>query len=77
MAANHLMEYNVREGCLYLAVIWFFIILILGISGFALIIDLKRKKNNYNFHIPTNPNTKPGDSSNYIMGDNKDTGGIQ
>ncbi|RDU38645.1 hypothetical protein DRW41_03530 [Neobacillus piezotolerans] len=59
-----------------MAVIWFFIILILGILGFALIIDLKRKKNNNNPHIPTNPNAKPGDSSNYIMGDYKDTGGF-
>jgi len=60
-----------------LTAIWFFIILILGILGFALIIDLKRKKNNNNPQIPTHPNAKPGDSSNYTMGDNKDTGGFQ
>jgi hypothetical protein len=42
---------------------------------FALIIDLRRKKNNNNPHFPTNPNAKPGDSSNYMMGDNRYTGG--
>ncbi|WP_066074651.1 LPXTG cell wall anchor domain-containing protein [Neobacillus soli] len=56
---------------------WFFIIFILGILGFALIIYLRRKKNNNNPHIPTNPNAKPGDSSNYMMGDNRYTGGGQ
>ncbi|NRD78572.1 hypothetical protein HPT25_14505 [Bacillus sp. BRMEA1] len=58
-------------------VICFFIILILSIIGFALTIDLRRKKNNNNLHIPTNPNAKPGDSSNYMMGDNRYTGGGQ
>ncbi|MGI8385992.1 hypothetical protein [Robertmurraya sp. P23] len=40
-------------------------------------IDSKRKKNKNNPHIPTNPNAKPGDSTNYLMGDNKYTGGSQ
>lgn len=53
------------------------LIFVLIIFAFALFIDWRRKKNNNNPHIPTNPNTKPGDSSNYMMGDNKDTGGFQ
>jgi hypothetical protein len=47
------------------------------IVTFAFFIDRRRKKNNNKPHIPTNPNSKPGDSSNYMMGDNKDTGGFQ
>ncbi|WP_192894720.1 hypothetical protein [Neobacillus notoginsengisoli] len=39
--------------------------------GFSLFIDWRRKKNNNNPLIPTDPNAKPGDSSNYMMGDNK------
>jgi len=54
-----------------------FLILFLGIFGFALIIDIRRKKNNNNPHIPTNPNAKPRDNSNYLMGDNRYTGGGQ
>ncbi|MCM3664799.1 hypothetical protein M3204_10315 [Mesobacillus subterraneus] len=49
---------------------WLFIF-ILSILGFALIIDYKRKKNNNNPPHKTHPHAKPGDSSNYIMGDNK------
>jgi len=48
---------------------------ILLICAFALFIDWRRKKNNNNPLTPTNPNAKPGDSSNYVMGDYKDTGG--
>ncbi|WP_186306576.1 hypothetical protein [Siminovitchia fortis] len=53
------------------------LIFILMIIIWALFIDWRRKKHNNNPHIPTNPNAKPGDSSNHIMGDNKDTGGFQ
>jgi len=60
-----------------LNIIWFFIAFILGILGLSLIIDFMRKKNNNNPHIPTNPNAKPGDSSNYLMGDNRYTNGGQ
>lgn len=44
---------------------------------FAFFIDWRRKKdkNNTNPRIPTNPNAKPGDSSNYLMGNNKYTNG--
>lgn len=58
-------------------ILWVLFILVLMIFAFALFIDFRRKKNNNNPHIPTHPNAKPGDSSNYMMGDNKDTGGFQ
>jgi hypothetical protein len=51
------------------------LVFILGILGFAFFIDLRRKKNNNNPHKLTDPNVKPGDSSNYMMGDNKYTNG--
>jgi hypothetical protein len=54
--------------------VWF-LVLIFGILAFSALIDWRRKKNNNNPHIPTDPNAKPGDSSNYTMGDNRDTGG--
>ncbi len=57
--------------------LWILFIFVLLILAFAFFIDLRRKKNNNNPHIPTHPNAKPGDSSNYTMGDNKDTGGFQ
>ena len=57
--------------------LWILFIFVLLILASAIFIDLKRKKNNNNPKIPTHPNNKPGDSSNYMMGDNKDTGGFQ
>lgn len=54
---------------------WWLVILIIGILLFALLIDLRRKKNNNNPQKITNPNAKPGDSSNYTMGDNKYSSG--
>ncbi|WP_200869987.1 hypothetical protein [Cytobacillus firmus] len=56
---------------------WWLLIFIAGIILFSLLIDWRRKKNNNNSHISINPNGKPGESSNYLMGDNKDTGGFQ
>jgi hypothetical protein len=55
----------------------FFIGLIIFILALALFIDWRRKRNNNNPHITIDPSTKPGESSNYIMGDNKDIGGFQ
>ncbi len=52
-----------------------FIVFILGVVTFALLIDLRNKKINNNPHKPTDPNVKPGDSSNYMIGDNKYTNG--
>jgi uncharacterized BrkB/YihY/UPF0761 family membrane protein len=54
---------------------WFFIVFIIVIFGVALYIEFRNKRNNNNPHIPTNPNAKPGDSTNYLMGDNKYIGG--
>jgi hypothetical protein len=54
--------------------VWF-LVLIFGILAFSALIDWRRKKNNNNPHMPTDPNAKPGDSSNYTMGDNRDAGG--
>lgn len=56
---------------------WWVVIFIAGIILFALFIDWRRRRNNNNPLTPTNPNAKPGESSNYLMGDNKDTGGFQ
>lgn len=52
-----------------------FLASVLIVIMLAFWIDWKRKKNKNNPHIPTNPNGKPGDSTNYMMGDNKHTGG--
>jgi hypothetical protein len=56
---------------------WIFLSIVLLAIWFAIWIDWKRKKLKKHPHIPTNPNGKPGDSSNYMMGDNKYTGGSQ
>lgn len=56
--------------------LWLLMIFVLLILAFALFIDLRRKRNNNNPETPINPNAKPGDSSNYMMGDNKYTGGL-
>lgn len=54
---------------------WWIAAVIGGILLFALFIDLRRRKNNNNPHIPTNPNAIQGESSNYIMGDNRYSSG--
>mgnify|MGYP005832143961 CR=1 FL=1 len=54
---------------------WWVAAVIGGILLFALFIDLRRRKNNNNPHIPTNPNAKQGESSNYMMGDNRYSSG--
>ncbi|MCQ6265188.1 hypothetical protein M1K46_05865 [Fictibacillus sp. WQ 8-8] len=51
------------------------LVLILGIIAFALFLDWRRKKNNNNSRPPINPGAKPGESTNYMMGDNKYTDG--
>jgi hypothetical protein len=57
-------------------VMWFFIFLVLVILGIAIFIDWKNKRTNNNPHITIHPGAKPGESSNYLMGDNhKDSGG--
>jgi hypothetical protein len=67
--------YDGIKGVIHL-VIWFFMVLILFILGLALLIDWKSKKTNNNPHMTIHPGAKPGESSNYIMGDShKDSGG--
>ncbi|MDM5336433.1 hypothetical protein QUF84_04210 [Fictibacillus enclensis] len=51
------------------------VILLVVIIGFAILLDWKRKKNNNHSQPPTHSGAKPGDSSNYMMGDNKYTDG--
>ncbi|MGE8205546.1 hypothetical protein ACQKP0_13380 [Heyndrickxia sp. NPDC080065] len=56
---------------------WFIIISVLVVITFASLIERKRKKiNNHPLKL-THPNAKPGDSSNYLMGDNRHTDGVQ
>jgi hypothetical protein len=57
-----------------IALTWL-LVFIFGTLGIAFLIDWRRKKNNNNPYIKTNPNAKPGESSNYMMGDNKYTNG--
>jgi surface polysaccharide O-acyltransferase-like enzyme len=53
--------------------VWWFVIMILGIVAFALLIDWKRKKNNNNKHTSgINSSTKSGESSNYQSGEGRD-----
>ncbi|MDN4525057.1 hypothetical protein [Fictibacillus fluitans] len=53
---------------------WLLILLVV-IIGFAILIDWKRKRNSNHPQPPTHPGGKPGDSSNYMLGDNKYTDG--
>ncbi|MGG0717205.1 hypothetical protein ABE096_06345 [Robertmurraya massiliosenegalensis] len=55
---------------------WWFVIVIVGVLLYAFLIDWRRKKNNNNPLRPTNPHAKKGEDSNYMKGDNKDTGGF-
>ncbi len=55
---------------------WFWI-MIGGILGFAFLIDWRRKRNRNTSQQPINPNQKPGEDANYMMGDNRYTGGGQ
>ncbi|MBT2688421.1 hypothetical protein J7I93_09530 [Bacillus sp. ISL-47] len=51
--------------------------LIIVTLAFAYSIDRRRKKNNNTLQKGISPNEKPGESSNYMMGDNRYTGGGQ
>lgn len=70
---NNIAEYN-GEGKEESNLTWF-IVFISGILILAFLIDRRNKKINNNSHKTTNPNAKDGDSSNYMMGDNKYTNG--
>ncbi|MBM6617790.1 hypothetical protein [Bacillus suaedaesalsae] len=56
-------------------IMWFILLFILAVLLIAFLIDKRNKKIKNNPHIPTNPNAKPGEDSNYVMGDNKGSGG--
>ncbi|NHM31879.1 hypothetical protein [Neobacillus terrae] len=51
------------------------LILVAGISLFAFLIDRRNKKINNSTGVTKNPGAKPGESSNYTMGDNHFTHG--
>lgn len=49
--------------------------LIIVTLAFAYNIERRRKKNNNTLQKGISPNEKPGENSNYMMGDNRYTGG--
>ncbi|MFC4714341.1 hypothetical protein [Planococcus dechangensis] len=53
---------------------WYFLVPIGFVVGLGLAIDRKRRASMYH-EKPTHPDAKPGDSSNYTMGDNRYTSG--
>ncbi|WP_167399241.1 hypothetical protein [Planococcus maitriensis] len=53
---------------------FYFLVPIAVVVGFGLIIDRKRRTSAY-YGKPAHPDAKPGDSSNYTMGDNRYTSG--
>lgn len=55
-----------------LFIILIFVLILLTLAG---LIDWRRKKKKNDFQITINSNAKPGDSTNYQMGDNKYTNG--
>ena len=55
--------------------IWIISIPIIVLLACGLLVDRKRKKRNDYPQIGTNPDSKPGDSSNFKMGDNHYTSG--
>lgn len=56
--------------------IWLIVfIFLLIIIVLALLVDRRNKKLNNNNQNPINSNAKPGESSNYMMGDNRYTNG--
>lgn len=60
----------VYEG---VGMVWWFVIMIVGILVFALLIDWRRKKNNNTTNTPgINSSTKSGESSNYQSGEGRD-----
>jgi len=56
--------------------IWLIVLIILFIIiAFAFLVDRRNKKINNNIQNPINAHAKPGESSNYMMGDNRNTNG--
>lgn len=54
---------------------WIFFIPIVLLISLGTWIDWRRKKRNDIAHRESNPHTRPGESSNYQMGDNNYTSG--
>ena len=55
--------------------IWIIFIPITILVALGVLVDWKRKNRNDESHVVTDPNAKPGDSTNYKMGDNNYTSG--
>lgn len=56
--------------------IWLIIIIVIFILlTLASFIDRKRKKNNNDPYLSSDPNAKPGEDTNYMIGDNRYTNG--
>ena len=56
--------------------IWLIVLIILFIIiAFALLVDRRNKKINNNNQNPINANANPGESSIYMMRDNRNTNG--
>ena len=57
--------------------IWLIILITLFIVfALALLVDRRNKKINNNNQNPINSNAKPGEDSNYMMGDNRYKSGL-
>ncbi|WP_192806484.1 hypothetical protein [Planococcus donghaensis] len=54
---------------------WIFIVPIASLISLGALIEWKRKKRNDTSLNAINPHTRPGESSNYQMGDNHYTSG--
>lgn len=54
---------------------WIFVVPITVIVAFGVLIEWRKKKRNDYHHIGSSPHTRPGESTNYKMGDNNYTSG--
>ena len=55
--------------------IWIFVVPITVIVAFGVLIEWRKKRRNDYPHKASSPHTRPGESSNYKMGDNNYTSG--
>lgn len=55
--------------------VWIVLIVSLSLLGFAYLIDRRNKKLKNNSLESINSHAKPGESTNFMMGDNKYTNG--
>ncbi|MFC4408867.1 hypothetical protein ACFOZY_00315 [Chungangia koreensis] len=54
---------------------WFMGVVIVGLVAFAFVVDRRNRKLKNDSLPSTDAHAKPGDSNNYMMGDNKYTNG--